>query len=329
MAKLETAKENRRKQLIDATLKAIGRVGSAVTLLQVASEAGLSPSIVNFYFKSKEQLLLATLEQITSDYATHWQAAVARGKIAPAAGLDAIIDLDFQANVCNPEKISIWYSFWSEAQSNPLYRQVISRLEAEYMAETETLCARLILEGAYDGIDPKSVATGLNALIDGLWFDCLIDPNHFSRDAAKETCRLFLSGLFPDHFALKNHEKSTDRGEVLGMNEERDSRNAHRARLAAALRRRLDPLGPLRRQALAAEMSISLRTLESWLEGRSEPSSWQMGHLIAATDAQLWIEVYGPIQEEMIRRFKARLAQAEQHFHAEHAALSVLKNEPS
>ena len=51
--------------LIDATIRAIGRYGYAsTTLTHVAGEAGLSPGIVNFYFKSKDQLLLATLEQI-------------------------------------------------------------------------------------------------------------------------------------------------------------------------------------------------------------------------------------------------------------------------
>ena len=41
----------------------------------------------------------------------------------------------------------------------------------------------------------------LNAMIDGFWFDFLIDPKDFDREAAKQTCRLFLSGLFPREFA--------------------------------------------------------------------------------------------------------------------------------
>ena len=68
MAKAEAVKEIRRKQLIDATIRAIGRFGyTSTTLTHVAGEAGLSPGIVNFYFKSKDQLLLATLEQIAEE----------------------------------------------------------------------------------------------------------------------------------------------------------------------------------------------------------------------------------------------------------------------
>ena len=111
MAKAEAVKEIRRKQLIEATIRAIGRYGYAsVTLTHVANEAGLSPGIVNFYFKSKDQLLVDTLEYIAGEYSTFWQAALNKGRVSPAAGLEAMLDADFDASVCNVEKIAIWYA---------------------------------------------------------------------------------------------------------------------------------------------------------------------------------------------------------------------------
>ena len=95
-------------------------------------------------------------------------------------------------------------------------------------------------------------------------------------------------------------------------------------RLAAALRKRLEPVGPLRREVLAASSGISVKILESWLDGRAEPNSWQMGRLIVATDAQLWFEIYGPMHEETQRLFDARLAQAQEQAIRERAALSAL-----
>ena len=60
---------SRRKQLINSTIQTIAESGlSAVTLAKVASQAGLSPGIVNFYFKSKKQLLLDTLKYIDQEY---------------------------------------------------------------------------------------------------------------------------------------------------------------------------------------------------------------------------------------------------------------------
>ena len=334
MAKAEAVKEVRRKQLIDATIRAIGRVGYAnATLTHVASEAGLSPGIVNFYFKSKEQLLIATLEQIAEEYSAFWQAAINKGKVAPAAGLEAMIEADFHPTVCNVEKVSIWYAFWAEARSNASYHDVVSRLEQDYLAQTETLCQRIIQEGGYEGVLAGDVATGLNAMIDGMWFDCLMEPKAFNRQEAKRICRQYLASVFPAHFAgssvlgaAKKSKGDNDNGVVLAIDQEVQGRSAHRARLAAALRKRLEPVGPTRREVLAAAAGISVKILESWLDGRAEPTSWQMGRLIVATDVQLWMEVYGPIHEEAQRLFEARLASAQEQAMRERAALATLAN---
>lgn len=330
MAKAEAAKEVRRKQLIDATIRAIGRVGYAsATLTHVASEAGLSPGIVNFYFKSKEQLLVATLEQIAEEYSAFWQAAINKGKVSPAAGLEAMIEADFHPTVCNVEKVSIWYAFWAEARSNASYHDVVHNLEQDYLAQTATLCQRIIQEGGYEEVSARDVATGLNAMIDGLWFDCLMEPKSFNRSEAKRICRLYLASVFPAHFsggAAKRGKGDNDNGVVVALDQETQGRHAHRARLAAALRKRMEPVGPLRREVLAASAGISVKMLESWLDGRAEPNSWQMGRLIVATDAQLWFEIYGPMHEETQRLFDSRLAQAQEQATRERAALAALAN---
>ena len=77
MARPNPVKEARQRQLIDATIRAIGTYGYAnTTLSHVAAAAGMSPGIVNFYFKSKEQLLAATLEQLAEEYESVGMAAV-------------------------------------------------------------------------------------------------------------------------------------------------------------------------------------------------------------------------------------------------------------
>jgi TetR/AcrR family transcriptional repressor of bet genes len=330
LAKAEAVKEIRRKQLIDATIRAIGRFGyTSTTLTHVAGEAGLSPGIVNFYFKSKDQLLLATLEQIADEYSAFWQAAMSKGKIAPAAGLEAMIEADFHPSVCNPEKISIWYAFWAEAGNNPAYQGLVQRLETDYTVQTIELCNRIITEGGY-GIDARTVAVGLNAMIDGLWFDCLMEPKVFNRNDAKRVCRSYLAAVFPAHFAggPKRMRQEEESPVELVTDQDVQGRNAHRARVAAALRKRVDPVGTIRREALAASVGVSAKTLEGWLDGRVEPSSWQLGRLIVATDSQLWMEIYGPLHEEMQRRFEAKLVAQRAEADRERAALEALRGTP-
>jgi transcriptional repressor BetI len=331
MTRAEAAKEIRRKQLIDATIRTIGRVGyTNATLSNVASEAGLSPGIVNFYFKSKEQLLIATLEQIAEEYSAFWQAAIDKGKVSPAAGLEAMIAADFHPSVCNVEKVSIWYAFWAEARNNAAYQALVLRFEQDYLQQTASLCQRIIQEGGYEEVGAGEVATGLNALIDGLWFDCLMEPKGFNRAAAKRICHLYLAAMFPAHFAGgPKRRKAEPKGEtdgnvVLGIDQDIQGRDAHRARLAASLRKRLEPVGTLKREALAASTGVSVKTLESWLDGRAEPSSWQMGRLLVATDATLWLEIYAPAHDEAQRLFDAKLAQQQAQAERERAALAAL-----
>src|SRR5262245_26310324 len=77
VSKPNLIKEARQKQLIEATISSIGRHGYAgTTLNHVAGAAGLSPGIVNFYFKSKDQLLAATLAKLADEYESIWMAAI-------------------------------------------------------------------------------------------------------------------------------------------------------------------------------------------------------------------------------------------------------------
>ncbi len=202
MPRATPIREARQRQLIEATIAAIGRYGYAkLTLNHVASLAGLSPGIVNFHFRSKEQLLAATLEYLVEEYEAAWAHAAATAGESAAAKIHAMIEFEFDPGVSSLEKVAVWYAFWAEAQVNPSHRERVSRLEARYFEQTRDLFQRLIEEGGYAGLSADAVGYGFNAMLDGFLNDLMIDPASFDREEAKRICRLFLSGLFPRHFA--------------------------------------------------------------------------------------------------------------------------------
>lgn len=195
-------KEFRRQQLIEATIASIAKRGFAeTTLADVAGGAGLSHGIVNFYFKSKEALLVATLKHLAEEYEVFWRSAVARAGPSPAAKLDAIIEADFHPAIANRKKIAVWFAFWGEARSRPEYLRLCNKLEAAYFEQTHSLCRRIIDQGGHGELDATRIARGLNAMVNGLWLDLLINPRDFNRETAKQTCRLFLVSVFPAEFA--------------------------------------------------------------------------------------------------------------------------------
>jgi TetR/AcrR family transcriptional repressor of bet genes len=200
MGRLEI-KELRRVQLIEATIDTLARHGFAeFTLAQVADAAGLSQGIVNFYFHSKEALLVETLKFMEAEYEQFWTAAVRKAGPRAADKLAAMIAADFDPVMTSRKKVTVWYAFWGEARWRPEYLKICQSLSEAYFAETRALCREIVDGGSYANIDPDSVARGLNAMIDGLWLDILTSPKAIDRKEAKRTCLGLLAAVFPREF---------------------------------------------------------------------------------------------------------------------------------
>ncbi len=203
-------KRVRRRQLIEATVAEIARRGFArTTLAHVASRAGLSSGIVNFYFTDKDTLLLATLESLADEYTAAWKRAVAGAGPSAADRLAALIEAEFDPEVSRRDKVAAWDAFWAEARARRPYRELCSGLDAEHHETVLGLCRRIVAEGGYDGVDAATVARGLSAMMNGLWQELSNDPKRFDRGEAKRTCRAFLAGVFPRDFAPLRPERST------------------------------------------------------------------------------------------------------------------------
>ena len=153
-------KHLRREQLIEATIDSIARHGfRKTTLSEVAKRAKLSQGIVNFYFKTKDNLLLETLEYLAEEYEATWRRAVAASGSDPVAALDAIIETDLGPAVCNRRKVSVWVAFWGESQSQPRFRKLCARLSDDYLAQTREIISRIMDQGDYHQLDPDAIAT--------------------------------------------------------------------------------------------------------------------------------------------------------------------------
>jgi TetR/AcrR family transcriptional repressor of bet genes len=200
----ELAKEARRQQLIEATIDGIARKGFAdVKIADVAEAAGLSVGIVNFYFKSKDALLIATLKHLIEDYEQHVRETLARAGKSVATQIDAMIEADFARTHANRKYVTVWYAFWGETRWRPEFSKLCADLSTSFHVSTTETFQQLIDEGGYPGLDAALVARGFNAMIDGLWLDMLINPKQTDREAAKASVRTFLAALFPKEFGQK------------------------------------------------------------------------------------------------------------------------------
>lgn len=73
-----TTADDRRTQILEATERLLGRGGvEAVTMRAVAAEAGVSLRLVQYYGRSKDELLSATLDRLAAKSVHRWRARTA------------------------------------------------------------------------------------------------------------------------------------------------------------------------------------------------------------------------------------------------------------
>ena len=152
----------RKDALVNATIGEIGRKGSLdVTMGQIASAAGVSSALAHHYFGSKDELFLAAMRAILSEFGREARRALAAAQ-TPRARLSALVQASFGGRNFQPEVIAAWLNFYVLAQTQPqaarLLRIYQHRLVSNLIHALRPLCA-----------DPMGVADTTAALIDGVY----------------------------------------------------------------------------------------------------------------------------------------------------------------
>lgn len=200
-------RERRRQQLIESTMASIAKRGFAeTTMADVAKGAKLSHGIVNFHFRSKDQLLVETLRFVTEEYRSNWTRAIEKAGPGVADRLAAFYLADFDPTVCTRKKLAVWHAFYGEAKSRPTYREICGASDQQRSDAGIDLVRRIIADGGYRHLDAAATARGLDALTDGLWLQLLLSTEKFDRDGARRTVQAHLACVFPKHFSFAERD---------------------------------------------------------------------------------------------------------------------------
>ena len=192
----------RRRQIIDATIEAIYRRGIAdLRLADVARAAGVSYGVVSFYFKSKDALLLATMNDVAAEYATALHQAADAPASSPMARLLSVLDVNFDARIAEPRKTAVWVAIWGQSQVSPAFRKRCCELQDDYISLTEPICRAIVKSGGYDAVDPREIARVLCVMMSGFDVETHLRGRGYTIANAKRTCHALLAGMFPREFA--------------------------------------------------------------------------------------------------------------------------------
>ena len=135
ISKSELRPSGSRLDLINATVAAISRHGlSDLTSAKIASGAGHTAASINFHFGSKEALLLATLREVSEEFADAMAKVLAEAGDDALRSLLAIVDASLSPQVSESQKVAVWYAFLAESNARGDYQRICGERDQAYTA---------------------------------------------------------------------------------------------------------------------------------------------------------------------------------------------------
>ena len=171
--------DQRREQMLRAALDVIAERGYAETrIADVAERAGISPALVIYYFKTKDQLLT---EAIRFSEDSWYEAGTRRmAEVPTAAGkLEVIVAMSFlpEADTEPTTSWTLWLDLWAQAVRHPEVAGVRHKFDERWR---DLICSIVVTgqeAGEFGSVDPVDFAVLFSALLDGLAIQvALADP---------------------------------------------------------------------------------------------------------------------------------------------------------
>jgi AcrR family transcriptional regulator len=174
-----------------AAMTTIAERGLAeLTIAGLGRQVGMSSGHILYYFGSKDELLLQTLEWSEEQLAAE-RRRVLGSPAGPRERLDAVIDLYLPDGRRDP-RWTLWSEIWNRttAAEEVLRRQL--ELELVWHRDLVALLAEGISRGDFRPLDPERFTVRLRALLDGFGVPLVIGLPGMDREKALGHVKEFL-----------------------------------------------------------------------------------------------------------------------------------------
>lgn len=168
-----------------------------VPLDEIAAAAGLSKGLVIYYFKTKENLVLATMRWALDITAERVRQAMAKAT-TPQGKVLAMIDGIWSGAETNRR----FYLLYLDLAGHAARVKHFTELSATFHSVVNALYAEVIVQGVAEGAfavaDPEEGAVALRAIIDGLFLQWLQEADWerlhpWYRDTCKRAALAYLA----------------------------------------------------------------------------------------------------------------------------------------
>ena len=201
--------DQRRGQMLRAALDVISERGFADTrIADIAERIGISPALVIYYFKTKDQLLTEAIRH----YEDTWYAEGKRrmDKLATAAErLEEFVGMNLLPDP-DPDLESnwqLWLDFWAQAARNADVALVRRKYDERWREVIVSLVRAGQEAGEFADIDPHPFSIFVSALLDGLTVQIALDDPVVDPISAYELCMRYIADRLGFHWAPSGREQ--------------------------------------------------------------------------------------------------------------------------
>ncbi len=177
----------RHEELIQATIFAVHKSGfSGITLVEIAQLADISPASINYYFGSKEHLMMAVMRKLMTTLRDRMLFRLGPAK-TPRERLLAMIEANFDDELFTLEQCSTWMQFWGAAPYSPklerLHRINRTRVRSNF---------RSVLKSLVNEDLQETTRRSIQAYMDGVWIEAAQARRDLNGELARKEARKFV-----------------------------------------------------------------------------------------------------------------------------------------
>ncbi|MFG2096453.1 TetR/AcrR family transcriptional regulator [Streptomyces sp. NPDC048612] len=181
-----------REQVLAAAMATIAAEGlDRLTMAGLGREVGMSSGHILYYFGTKDELLLQTLQWSEEQLGAERRAALSR-RVPARERLDALVDLYLPEGHRDP-RWTLWLEVWNRSQNaDDETRERQLELELAWHRDLVALLVEGVSKGEFRPVDAERLATRTRALLDGFGSQLVVGLPGTDREEVRGHVREFL-----------------------------------------------------------------------------------------------------------------------------------------
>lgn len=188
------ARADAAERISAAACRVVARRGMRDTrMVDIAAEAGVSPAIIHYYFKTKDAVLLAALRYA----ARRWQrrfADLAERDMHPLDKLRALIDSCIPSDPILRDEYQVWLEAWAGARTHPRFLETCTEISGSWSDIISSVLNEGVGAGVFRLVAPvDDVRARFAGVANDLGFRCVLGYPDTEPEMARELLTRFIA----------------------------------------------------------------------------------------------------------------------------------------